>query len=167
MEVCENMRLYDLTEQYRDLLELAQEGGEGVDYTAMLEGLEGAIEDKLDGYCKIIRTLEAEAQAIKEEAQRLSQRRTLIENNVTRIKESLKIGMIRLGMNKHKSPLFTVSITKPRDRVEVTNIHAVPTEFIKLADPTVDKKAVMDAIKGGAKIAGVSIVQGETGVTIR
>ena len=161
------MRLYDLTEQYKDLLELAQDGGEGVDYTAMLEGLEGAIGDKLDGYCKIIRTLEAEAQALKEEAQRLSQRKASLENNVTRIKEALKGGMMRLGMDKHKSPLFTVSITKPRDRVEVTNIAAVPSEFIKQAEPTVDKKAVMDAIKGGGQVPGVNIVQGETGVTIR
>ena len=161
------MRLYDLTEQYNDLLELAQEGGEGVDYGAMLDGLEGAIGDKLDGYAKIIRTLEAEAEVLKAEGLRLSQRKTSIENNVSRMKEAMKFGMMRIGMNKHKSPLFSVSITKPRDRVEVTNVSAVPSEYVKQADPTVDKKAVMDAIKSGAHITGVTIVQGESGLMIR
>lgn len=161
------MRLYDLTEQYNDLLELAQEGGEGVDYAAMLDGLEGAIGDKLDGYCKIVRTLEAEAEALKAEALRLSQRKTSIENNVARMKDAMKWGMLRIGLDKHKSPLFSVSITKPRDRVEVTNVLAVPSEYVKQSDPTVDKKAVMDAVKGGAHIPGVSIVQGESGLMIR
>ena len=161
------MRLYDLTEQYNDLLELAQEGGEGVDYAAMLDGLEGAIGDKLDGYCKIVRTLEAEAEALKAEALRLSQRKTSIENNVARMKDAMKWGMLRIGLDKHKSPLFSVSITKPRDRVEVTNVLAVPSDYVKQVDPTVDKKAVMDAIKAGANIPGVSIVQGESGLMIR
>ena len=161
------MRLYDLTDQYNDLLELAQEGGDGVDYTEMLDGLEGAIGDKLDGYAKIIRTLEAEAEALKAEALRLSQRKTAIDNNITRMKEAMKTGMLRIGMDKHKSTFFSVSITKPRDRVEVTNVLAVPSEYVKQADPTVDKKAVMEAIKAGTHIPGVAIVQGEIGVMIR
>lgn len=161
------MRLYDLTEQYNDLLELAQEGGEGVDYTAMLDGLEGAIGEKLDGYAKIIRTLEAETEVLKAEGLRLSQRKTSIENNVARMKEAMKFGMMRIGMDKHKSPLFSVSITKPRDRVEVKNVHTVPPEYLKWADPTVDKKAITEAIKTGKKVPGVSIVQGESGLMIR
>lgn len=161
------MRLYDLTEQYNDLLDLAQEGGEGVDYAVMLDGLEGAIGDKLDGYAKIIRTLEAEAEALKAEGLRLSQRKTSIENNVARMKDAMKHGMLRIGLDKHKSPLFSVSITKPRERVEVTNVLAVPSEYVKQSDPTVDKKAVMDAMKSGAVIPGVSIVQGESGLMIR
>ncbi|MCY9513274.1 siphovirus Gp157 family protein [Paenibacillus apiarius] len=161
------MRLYDLTEQYNDLLNLAQDGGEGVDYGAMLEGMEGAIGDKLDGYCKIVRTLEAESEALKVEALRLSQRKTTIENNIARMKEAMKGGMLRIGMDKHKSPLFSVSITKPRDRVEVTNVLAVPSDYIKQPEPQVDKKAVMDALKGGAAIPGVTMVQGESGLMIR
>lgn len=161
------MRLYDLTEQYSDLLELAQEGGEGVDYAAMLEGMEGAIGDKLDGYCKVIRTLEAEAEAVANESTRLAQRKTSLENEAKRMKDAIKVNMMRIGMDKHKSPMFTVSVTKPRERVEVTNIDAVPSQYLKVAAPTVDKKAVTDALKAGEKIHGVTIVLGEQGLTIR
>ncbi|MCY7487939.1 siphovirus Gp157 family protein [Paenibacillus alvei] len=161
------MRLYDLTEQYRDLLEMAQDGGEGVDYAAMLEGMEGAISDKLDGYCKVIRTLEAEAEAVANESTRLAQRKTRLENEAKRMKDAIKVNMMRIGMDKHKSPMFTVSVTKPRERVEVLNIKAVPLEFKTKPEPTVNKKAVMDALKAGKKIRGVTIVQGEQGLTIR
>lgn len=70
------MNLYELTEQYQTLLEMAYEGAEGVDYTEMLQGMEGVISDKLEGYCKVIKTLEVEAEAIKAETVRLSQRKT-------------------------------------------------------------------------------------------
>ncbi|EJW14841.1 siphovirus Gp157 family protein [Paenibacillus alvei] len=161
------MRLYDLTEQYRDLLEMAQEGGEGVDYAAMLEGMEGAISDKLDGYCKVIRTLEAEAEAVANESTRLAQRKTSLENEAKRMKDAIKVNMMRIGMDKHKSPMFTVSVTKPRERVEVLNIKAVPLEFKTKPEPTVNKKAIMDAWKAGKKVRGVTIVQGELGLMIR
>lgn len=160
------MNLYDLTEQYRDLLELAQDGGEDVDYTAMLVGMEGAISDKLDGYCKVIKTLEAEAEAIKNEAIRLSQRKTSLENQVTRLKEAMKTGMLSVGLDKHKSMLFTVSVTKPRQRVEVTNIDAVPSELIRVKKE-VDKTAAMDLLKSGEKLHGVELVYGESGLSIR
>lgn len=160
------MNLYDLTEQYQDLLELAQEGGEGVDYEAMLDGMEGAISDKLDGYCKIIKTLEAEIDALKAEATRIMQRQTALNNQVVRLKDAMKIGMLRLNLDKHKSMLFTVSITKPRQRVEVTNIDAVPTEMIRVKKE-VDKTAVMEQLKAGNKIHGVELVYGESGLSIR
>lgn len=160
------MNLYDLTEQYQDLLDLAQEGGEGIDYEAMLIGMEGVISDKLDGYCKIIRTLEAEAEAVKAESLRLSQRKTALENQVSRLKEAMKGGMLRLNMDKHKSTLFTVSLTKPRARVEVTNIDAVPSDLLRVKKE-VDKTAAMELFKNGDTVHGLELVYGESGLSIR
>ncbi|OMF70468.1 siphovirus Gp157 family protein [Paenibacillus glucanolyticus] len=160
------MNLYELTEQYQSILEMAREGAEGFDYEQMLDGMEGAISDKLDGYCKVIKTLEAEAEAVKTESLRLSQRETSLKNQVSRIKEAMKSGMIRLNIDKHKSTLFTVSVTKPRQRVEVTNLDAVPSELIRVTRD-VDKKSVMDLLKSGQKVHGVELVDGESGLTIR
>lgn len=160
------MRLYDLTEQYEMLLEMAQEGGEGVDYEAMLQGMEGVISDKLDGYCKVIKTLEAEAEAVKTESVRLAQRKTALENQASRMKEAMKIGMLKLNMDKHKSTLFTVSVTKPRQRVEVTNIDAVPLELLRVKKE-VDKTAAMELLKSGQKVHGLGLVYGESGLSIK
>lgn len=160
------MNLYELTEQYQTVLEMAREGGEGFDYAAMLDGMEGAISDKLDGYCKVIKTIEAEAEAVGAESQRLAQRKTVLENQVKRMKEAMKMGMIRLNMDKHKSPLFTVSITKPRQRVEVTNIDAVPSELLKIKKE-VDKTAAAELLKSGKTVSGVALVYGESGLMIK
>lgn len=160
------MRLYDLTEQYEMLLEMAREGHEDFDYSEMLSKAEGAISDKLDGYCKVIKTLEAEAEAVGAESQRLAQRKTVLENQVKRMKEAMKMGMIRLNMDKHKSTLFTVSVTKPRQRVEVTNIDAVPSELLKIKKE-VDKTAAAELLKSGKKVSGVALVYGGSGLMIK
>ncbi len=160
------MNLYELTEQYQTVLDMAREGGEDFDYAAMLDGMEGAIVDKLDGYCKVIKTIEAEAEAVGAESQRLAQRKTALENQAKRMKEAMKMGMIRLNMDKHKSPLFTVSITKPRQRVEVTNIDAVPSELLKV-EKKVDKTAAMELLKSGQTVHGVALVYGTSGLTIK
>lgn len=160
------MRLYELTEQYETLLEMAQEGGEGVDYESMLQGMEGAISDKLDGYCKIIKTLEVEAAAVGAESLRLSQRKTGLENQVKRMKDAMKSGMIRLNMNKHQSTLFTVSVTSPRQRVDVLDTEIVPKKYLRIKKE-VDKAAAMELLKSGKKIRGLSLVQGESGLSIK
>lgn len=78
----------------------------------------------------------------------------------------MKINMIRLNLDKHKGQLFTVSLTKPRQRVEVTNIDAVPSELIKVKKE-VDKTAAMEALKAGEKLHGLELVYGESGLSIR
>lgn len=160
------MRLYDLSEQYSDLLDLAQNVGEGVDYEAMLQGMEGAIADKLDGYCKVIKTLEGEAEAVKAESERLAQRKTALENQVKRMKDAMKSNMLKLDLDKHKSTLFTVSITKPRQRVEVTNIDIVPKKLLRIKKE-VDKAAVKELIDAGKKVKGVELIYGESGLSIK
>ncbi|MNJ52424.1 hypothetical protein D3C77_477580 [compost metagenome] len=160
------MNLYHLTEHYQMLLDMAREGAEDFDYAAMLDGMEGAISDKLDGYCKVIKTIEAEAEAVGAESQRLAQRKAALENQAKRIKEAMKMGMIRLDMDKHKSPLFTVSITAPRQRVEVTNIDAVPSELIRVKKE-VDKTAAAELLKSGKTVSGVALVLGESGLMIK
>lgn len=161
------MRLYDLADQYLDLLEHARDGGEDVDYEAMLDGMEGAIKEKLDNYCKVVRMLEADVEALKCEISRLSQRKTTVENHIVRIKAAMKDGMMRMGMEKHKSPLFSVSFTTPRERVDVYDMTVVPSEYIKHSDPTADKIAIGNALKGGAIVPGARLVLGESGLSIQ
>ena len=56
------MTLYELTNDYMNLLELAEDPD--IDEQAFLdtlEGIDGALEDKAEGYAKVIRTLEGDA----------------------------------------------------------------------------------------------------------
>lgn len=162
------MNLYELTEQYENLLEAALDDTTGAfNFEEMISGMQGKISDKLDGCCKVLGSLKAQEEAIAREITRLSARKTNIANNAKRLRESVKLTMMRLDMVNHKSPLFTISVTKPRERIEITDLDSIPFEFKALPAPVVDKKAVFEAIKSGQTIKGVRIVEGEKGLMIR
>lgn len=79
--------LYELTGQMIDLMEMLEDPE--LDEKALLdtlEGLEGEYNDKVEGWCKVIKSLEAEQKALKEESKRLSNRAAAIENNLSRMK---------------------------------------------------------------------------------
>ena len=67
------MNLYELTDSYQKILQLIEDGGEGLEDT--LESITDAIEDKADGYGKVIKNIEAQIEAIKNEEKRLADRR--------------------------------------------------------------------------------------------
>ena len=76
------MTLYELTDDYMRLLDMM--GDPELDPEVLkdtMEGIEGALEDKADGYAKVIKTVEGEKAAIKEEMDRLKARLTALDNS--------------------------------------------------------------------------------------
>lgn len=57
-----------------------------------------------------------------------------------------------------KEPEFTVSYRKS-ETVEIADLNAVPDEFLAPQPPKVDKVGLKKAVKGGAVIDGVTIVE--------
>ena len=69
------MTLYELTDDFLRLMDIAEDPDTDPDvFRDTLEGIEGAIEDKADGYAKVIRELEARKEGLQKEAERLSSR---------------------------------------------------------------------------------------------
>ena len=83
--------LYELTSEYMELLTLAEDPDTDPQaFADTLEGLTGEIEDKADNYAKVLRMLDGDAQAIRDEERRLKARREAIENNIKRMKQMLQ-----------------------------------------------------------------------------
>jgi septation ring formation regulator EzrA len=70
------MNLYALSANYQLIQMMIEDGQEGLSDT--LESLNDAIEDKAVGYAKVMKNLEAQAKAIKDEESRLADRRKVI-----------------------------------------------------------------------------------------
>jgi len=144
--------LYDLTSDYLNLLELAEDPD--IDEQAFLdtlEGIEGALEDKADNYAKCMRMLEADAKGIKAEEERLAKRRKTIEGNVSRMKSALQYAMEATGKTKFKTQLFSFNVqNNPASVVmDESDVANIPERFLKYKDPEIDRKAIKDAIKSG------------------
>lgn len=154
------MNLYELTDSYLKVLELIENGEEGLEDT--LESLNDTIELKADGYARIIRNLEANAVALKTEIDRLTNRRRSIENSIDRLKENLKNAMIATGKEKIKTDLFNVTVVNNPVAVNVIDEKLIPEEYFKVEIiRKLDKLSLRDAIKSGEEIQGARLMQGK------
>lgn len=158
------MNLYELTGAYLQIQQMIEDGADGLEDT--LAALDDAIENKAVGYAKVIKNLEAQAKAIKEEENRLKERRQSLENNIKRLKETLEQAMIETGVKKIKTDLFSFNIQKNPPSVNVIDEHAIPENYLIPQQPKIDKKAILADMKNGAEIPGVEVIRTE-GLRIR
>lgn len=155
--------LYSLTEEYQELMSMALDPD--IDEEALadtLEGIEGEIECKADGYAKVMRNLEADASAIKAEIARLTERKKHIEANVDRMKRSLETAMRLTGKTKFKTSLFSFNIQKNPASLKIDNPDRIPAEFLIPQDPKIDTAGIKKELKEGTVFDWCHLEQGES-----
>lgn len=156
------MKLYELTGQYLELEEMAA-NGEIDEQTFMdtMESITEDIKDKADGYARVIRNLEANIEAYKNEEERLYSRRKTLENNIKRMKSNLQNCMCITGEKKFKTDLFSFNIKKNPKKLVVDKVEDVPEEFLIMQEPKVDGKALKDFI-ADKEVSYAHLEQGES-----
>lgn len=153
--------LYELSDRYQNLLEIA----EMLDQDQLEEALSSVddeIENKADGYAKVIKELESQESAIKEEIKRLSERKSAIGNNIQRMKESLQDQMLLMNKRKIKTPFFSFNIQNNPPSLSVLDESHIPKRFYEEQDPKLNKRELLKALKSGEELEGVEIKQGES-----
>ena len=151
------MKLYELSNSYIQLLEIAED----LDATTLedtLSSINEAFEDKVENTAKVIRQLEAQAEAIRFEARRLDNRARAMEKNAKRLKEYLQEELERTGKTKVKGNLFTIGVQNNPPSVRLVEDFNDGRYLIELA-PKIDKRAILDDLKQGKEIQGAKIVQ--------
>lgn len=69
-----------------------------------------------------------------------------------------------MGQSKLAHPLATVSRTKPRVSLSITDDKEVPTQLCKL---TPDNAAIKAALEAGEAVPGATLTTGDAGVVVR
>lgn len=124
--------LYQLTNNYETVLNMIYD--EDVDEEMILdtlESIEGEIEDKADGYAKIIKELEVKRDARKVEAKRLTDSAKGFENRINVLKQNLFNSMKQTGKTKFATELFSFNIAKNGGKQALTIDGEVPVEYTK------------------------------------
>lgn len=140
--------IYELTGQFLELSEMMNEQEFDPEMiSATLEGVEMEIEQKADGYAKVIKALDGDAKAIAEEISRLTAKKRTIENNIESMKRSLEQAMIITGKKKFKTLLFGFNIQANPKSLNVIDDTKIPPEFMIPQPAKLDRKAALDYIK--------------------
>ena len=131
-----------------------------------LDSIEDAIENKAENIAKLVRNLESDVSAYKEEEDRLKTKRQAIENKVKWLKTYLEDNMKLTGKTKFKSGMFNFSIQKNPVSVNILDERIIPEEFLIPQLPKIDKTVLKDVLKNGIEVPGAELKQTE-GLRIR
>ena len=143
--------LYELSEQYQILQEMAYDPE--VDEETLrdtMEGLWGEIEEKADGYARIIFGMKADIEILKKEEERLRLRRKSLENRSEFLKNNLEANMRYIGKTKFKTSLFSFNIQKNgglQPLVIDGLIEDIPGKYLIAQEPVPDNKAIRELLK--------------------
>lgn len=149
------MKLYEITDQYRKLesyIEEIDNVGDAEAFTQLNEWVQDTLENKAQAICCLIKELDADAEAYKAEADRLTSLRKTTENKAKRLKEYLQWNLESIGQDKLKLPLFNVSIQANPESAKV-NEDLLPEGYWKI-ERKPDLSAIKEALKSGEQVEG-------------
>ena len=144
------MTIFELTSEYLQLLDMLEDPDmDEQTILDTLEGVGGELEEKADGYARVMRQMDADAKAIKTEEERLYNRRKSLENRSAWLKSRLQNVMELTGKTKFKTELFSFGIQKNPAKVVITDESRIGHDYLIPQPPKVDTKAIKDALNAG------------------
>lgn len=164
------MTLYELTSEYLDLLAMLEDPDVDEDLiNDTLEGIDGELEVKADGYARVMRQMDADAKAIKAEEERLANRRKSLENRSAALKSRLQQMMEITGKVKFKTELFSFGIQKNPAAVVMDEqyIENIPECYLIIQEPKIDKQKIKEDLKAGKDLDGIAHLEQTESLRIR
>lgn len=134
--------------------------------------LEGVLEGETDFHSVVAKvvTIRQDAEmmvaGMKERQSDLSARRTRFERRSAAMKRLLGMLMEGAGQKSVTVPEATISFTKGRESVEVTNVNELHQGLFR-EERVPLLKEIGDAIRAGEPVDGARLVQGSPTITIR
>ena len=146
--------LYELTDDFMQLLAMVEDENEDMEVMlSTIEGVDFEIEQKADGYAKVIKELEPRVEGLKKEEERLAGKRKSIERNIKRMKHTLQQSMELTGKTKFNTELFSFNVQNNKSSLVLDKeIKDIPSEFLIPQDPKVNGDAIRELLNTGEKL---------------
>lgn len=147
--------LYELTGQFLDIYNMELDEETKLDTLDSIDW-QTDYENKVENYIKVMKNLEADVEARKNEIKRLTELNKVDEKKKDHLKETLSTSMTLTGHERVDTPLFKVSFRKSQ-AVEVDEM--LLPESYKVATYKPDKKRLKEDLKNGLEIIGATLVE--------
>ncbi|MEJ8786071.1 siphovirus Gp157 family protein [Peptoniphilus sp. HCN-40583] len=148
------MRLYEITEAYANLEAIEDD----VDVSSALANVEGALEDKLESIAKVIKNLDAMADAYEDEERRLRTKKQAAKKRVDGLKRYVKDNLEAIGKDKVEAGIFKWSLQYSPPKLVITDESLIPEEFFVIERKPI-KSEIKKAIEAEQAIDGAEIVR--------
>lgn len=145
--------LYELTGQFLEIYNM------DIDDETKLDTLESIdwtsdYENKVEGYVKVIKSLEADIEARKNEKKRLDDLNKSDQTKIENLKSALAVSMTETGQTKVDTTLFKVGFRK--SEAVMVDETKLPKKY-QVATYKPDKKTLKELLKSGKHIKGATL----------
>lgn len=145
--------LYELTGQFLEIYNM------DIDDETKLDTLEAIdwtsdYETKVEGYVKVIKSLEADIEARKNEKKRLDGLNKSDQTKIDNLKAALAVSMTETGQTKVDTTLFKVGFRK--SEAVVVDETKLPKKY-QVATYKPDKNTLKELLKSGKHIKGATL----------
>jgi hypothetical protein len=152
--------LYLIASEYRTAAEqLANLDLDPQTVADTLESLGGDLEVKAQAVAAMVRSIEADAAAIKQWASDANDRAKAVQARADSLREYLSTNLQACGITKIEGPGITVSFRKS-SAVVIDEPGLIPAGYMRQPEPpppVADKKAIADALKLGLTVPGAHV----------
>ena len=147
--------LYEISKELTSAIEecVDMETGEIIN-PSRIDELTMALNEKRENVALYIKNKTADIDAITNEIKILTLRKKVLTNRIEGLKSYLADN---LKGKKFETAKTVVSFRKS-EQLEVNSTNYIPTEFLILQEPKIDKVGLKKLIKSGTKIAGVELI---------
>lgn len=157
------MKLYALANDYIALMQAIDNDELPEECIAdTLEAITGEIEIKADNIACMLKNIEAEVEAIKEEEANLAARRKTKEKAYERLKEYLSATLQSLSIDKVETARNKITFRKSESvEIDDTFIEWAQKnreDLLKYSAPTADKTEIKKLLKDGAELQGAQLI---------
>lgn len=147
--------LYELTGQFLDIYNMDLDDETKQDTLDSIDWNED-YENKVEGYIKVIKNLDADIEARKNEMDRLKKLNDADKAKKERMKKDLAASMELTGHEKVDTTLFKVSFRK--SKVVEVDMFLLPDEYKKV-EYKADKTTLKQLLNSGQEITGATLVE--------
>ena len=164
------MTLYDLTADFVEGLnayDAAETDEERADIANWLIGVKGDLDAKADAYARIIKNKQAEAKALKDEADRLTAKRRAAESLIERLKAALLGAMQETGIEQIGTSIGKWRLQYNPVSCEIVNPEYIPARFMIPQPDKIDKAALIEEYKRTGEIIDGVEFHKEQGIRFR
>jgi ATP-dependent 26S proteasome regulatory subunit len=147
-------KLYEIVGELQDFINTNEGLEDEQAYKDTLEALQGELDDKVSQWARCIKNMEAERNAVKEEADRLTKRTKSIDNQIAHMKDTLLMFLKAAGRTEAGDSVIKAKIRQATVAPLELDIppEEVPEEYRRVIIE-VDKSAIKDAIKHGTEFS--------------
>ena len=145
------MNLYEINNAMQECINL--ETGE-IDLE-LFEKLQLEKDEKIENVALWIKNLSSDVEGMENEKKAFEERIKAAKNKIISLKSYLE-----MALNGEKFQTAKCSITFRKSKsVTVLDVSKLDKDYLKYADPTVDKTAIKKAIESGVSVVGANLIE--------